>query len=125
MNPSALPLGTVIRVGYPNPGYGRDSIELERIERGWAEVNAHCVDCAACWYYESDGLRGDLNATASTSNPQDLDGILEREGTWEVVSVPATWLSERLQGLLRVVDDVTRFDVDEALRELALDSGLS
>jgi len=123
MNPSALPEGTAIRVSYPD--HAGASIELERTSDGWAEVGYHCVDCAADWTYKPEGLvsTGDAH---SASKVGDLDAILEREGTWEVVSVSAAWLRDELTGLLDSLDDhVTPENVHTALRDLAIDAGLS
>ncbi|UVK61402.1 hypothetical protein SEA_GINGERBUG_68 [Microbacterium phage Gingerbug] len=123
MNPSALPQGTVIRVGYPEKGSGRESIDLERVEGGWAEVGYHCVDCAADWTYKPEGLisTGDKYSAEKVG---DLDAILEREGTWEVVSVPAAWLADRLQALVDSMENSPDY-YQASIAEVALDAGLS
>lgn len=121
MNPLALPQGTVIRVGYPDPGSGRAEVELERTEKGWLEVGYHCIDCAASWDYTPTGLQGDVNAASGGLRSLDLDATLDREGTWEVVSVPAKWLADRLEAILPL--DTPEADAD--VRSIALDAGLS
>lgn len=119
MNPSALPVGTMIRLTGPN-------VHLERTTDGWAEVYYHCVDCAADWTYKPERLVSTGDAHSAQKIDPNLDATLDTEDGWEVITVPAEWLRIELTGLLDSLDDhVTPENVHDALRALAIDAGLS
>jgi len=88
--------------------------EAERTPDGWTEVNAHCVDCVNLWH--PDGTPANYDAG---------DAVLDMSaGT--VTHVPAEWLRLELLGLIDSLDEhVTPEDVGTALRNLAIDAGLS
>lgn len=122
MNPSALPVGTMIRLT------GENDLRLYRTTEGWAEAVYHCIDCARAWTYTPEGLKGDSNALAVKNGEEDaalLDSLLMADDTWEVLSVPADWLA--VQFTLLEANATT--DVPDtmlaAIREVAIDAGLS
>lgn len=134
MNPSALPVGTMIRLT------GENDLRLYRTTEGWAEAVYHCVDCARAWTYTPEGLKGDSNALAVKNGEEDaalLDSLLMADDTWEVVSVPAEWLRDALLGALSVMESDDYYDAKphkgvrdlyllrDGVRGVALDAGLS
>ena len=118
MNPTNLPSGTVIRVN--------EDDHLERMEHGWSQVNAHCVDCGADWTLKDEHAvsTGD-SCSASRIAPDGLDALLVTEGSWTVVSVPAGWLAVRLTLLLANATTDVPEEMLDAIKDLGIDAGLS
>ena len=95
MSPSALPMGTVIRLTGPEKYAG---YLLRRTEGGWCSRD---------------------------STPPDLGVILATRESWEVVAVPADWLAVRLTLLEANATTDVPDEILDAIREVALDAGLS
>ena len=109
---AALPEETLIVVG-SSP----DVVEAQRIEQGWVELNAHCVDCVRTWH--PDGMPDDQ----AGRTPMRLD-----LGDGVVSHVPAEWLRDRLSALAERFERQwpdTPATAEDAIRELAIDAGLS